>query len=612
MTARTPGVGRAPAPTSARDTDPGDARRAVSATGLLAEANEAGVVRAGDLQVARRLGRLCAEEDPRVLLAAALAVRALRSGSVCVRPDDLADLAVPDAEDAAEDRPSLAWPDPPAWLDALAASPMVGRGEAEPESPRPLRLVDGRLYLDRYWRDEQRVRDEIDRRAATATPPGDPSRLGAAVRRVLPAPEDSLQRDACEAAASGLLAVVTGGPGTGKTTAITRLIAVLHEIDPAPLRVALAAPTGKAAARLGEAVAEETAQLASNGLLPPRMTTPPAPTTLHRLLGLGRSGSAAGRGRHDRDHHLPHDVVVVDETSMVSLPLMARLLDALRPDARLVLVGDPDQLTSVEAGAVFADVVARLGARPHTARAVVRLERVHRFGGAVAALADAIRRGDGEAALAVLHGDDEAVTLVADDDPSLRGIRDDVVASATARLAAARAGDATAALAALAGHRVLVGHRRGRWGLTGWSARVLEWETRAGLAPASHAVGRAVIARSNDPATGLANGDTGVVLPGGTGGAVAVFGSGPRPLELPLHRLADVDPLLALTIHRSQGSQYDGVSVVLPPAHSPLLTRELLYTAVTRARRTVRVVGDDAAVAAAVSRSVRRASGLRQ
>lgn len=594
--------------------DPGDPRLTHGAGEVLGAFNTAGIVAAADVQIARRLGRLCAEDDPAVLLAAALAVRALRSGSVCVRLDALGDLALPEGEEARPDddpdEPTLPWPAAAAWTTAVAASPLVARGESDPDEPRPLRLVGDRLYLDRYWRDERLVREDVDRRAGQVLPVADSARLTAHLERLFPDPGDDRQRLACLTAASGLLTVVTGGPGTGKTTVITRMIALLGELDPAnPPRVALAAPTGKAAARLTETVSDQWGALAAAGRLPARLPMPEA-TTLHRLLGATGPGRGGTRFRHDRRHRLPHDVLVVDETSMVSLPLMARLLEAVRPHARLVLVGDPDQLASVEAGAVLADVAARLSEAPATASRVVRLERVHRFGGTLAALADAVREGDADRAVAVLTGGDDDVVLV---DPGARGsARDDVVQACRARVAAAASGDAPAALAALELHRVLVAHRRGPHGLGTWSEVVRQWEADAAGHAAAAAVGSPVIVTANDAAAGVANGDTGVVLPGTEGSLVVAFGQPRSPRTVPLHRLGDLEPLLALTVHRSQGSQYDAVTVVLPPPDSPLLTRELLYTAVTRARRRVRVIGDAASVAAAVARPVRRASGLRE
>jgi exodeoxyribonuclease V alpha subunit len=614
---------------------------AIAAGPLLAVFNAAGVLAAADVHVAQRLGRLCGEQDERVLLAVALTVRAVRSGSVCVRLDDLDTLSVPEAEDVTAVA-ELPWPDPAPWEAAVRASPVVTEGAGHPD--RPARFVGGRLYLDRYWQDEQVVRRHVDERLGVGPTPVDATRLAAACTRLFPERQDGAQRLAAAAAALGRLTVLTGGPGTGKTTTVARLLAVLHDVSGAGLRVALAAPTGKAAARLQEAVRETV------GAMDPadqRRVGLPEATTVHRLLGW-RAGSST-RFRHDRDHHLPHDVVVVDETSMVSLPLMARLLEALRPQARLVLVGDPDQLASVEAGAVLGDLVARSvsgdalpsalaavlpddvptepAARTALRGGVVRLEVVHRHGAVIAGLAAAIRGGQADEALRLLRAGEPRVQFVetagdAPSDSELAVVRRRAEAAGVALTSAAQAGDVPAALEALESHRVLVAHRRGPAGVARWASLVEQWVaeawTRQGHAATTvdaSAVwypGRPLLVTRNDRDTGLYNGDTGVVVATAGGGVVAVFGDAASPVRVRPHRLPSVETVHATTVHRAQGSQFTHVSLVLPPATSPLLTRELLYTAVTRAREGVSVVGTEAAVRAAIARPVRRASGLRE
>ncbi|MEL7977333.1 exodeoxyribonuclease V subunit alpha [Isoptericola sp. F-RaC21] len=636
----------------------GDVRVAVDAPGLLREFNAAGLVAATDVHVATRLGRLTGEDDPTVLLAVALAVRALRGGSVCVRLDDAAELAAlalpedADRGDALADGAAAAppWPDHAAWVRAIEASPLVAQGAGGPDD-RPARWVGGRLYLDRYWRDELTVRRLVDARlqAPPLAPPA-VDRLESALSRLFPAAGDVRQRLAAAHAAGRRLTVLTGGPGTGKTTTVARLLAVLQDVAGEPaLRVALAAPTGKAAARLQEAVRDVVAALPTEDR---ERTGRPEATTVHRLLGY----RSATRFRHHAGHHLPHDVVVVDETSMVPLSLMARLLEALRPDARLVLVGDPDQLASVEAGAVLGDLVARPpvvddpaehvtttpAAEPvaapdaaagstseSLANGVVRLVTVHRQGSdsAILPLAAAIRDGDADAVLDVLRAGTGGVELVeADterlDEHAVRGLHDDAVDAGRRLVAASRAGDAAGALEALNAHRVMVAHRRGPVGVARWAAQVEGWVEDAtadralptAVAGSPWVVGRPLLVTSNDADVGLYNGDTGVLVAEGDpadGAVVAVFGDPRSPLRVRTHRLPPVETVHAMTVHRAQGSQFRRVSLVLPPPASPLLTRELLYTAVTRAQEFVRVVGTADAVRAAVAHPVRRASGLR-
>lgn len=662
--AATPAVPASDSPTPASlgtptaTLDPYDARLALRASPLLRTFNVAGLLSAADVHVAQRLGRLAREADETVQLAVALAVRGVRSGSVCVELDDAASLtAEAEVEGATVDLP---WPERAAWREAIERSPLVAVGPAGHED-RPVRWVDGRLYLDRYWRDEQVVRAEIDARleqatrlADSGTDPGvvpadaghagaalavDPATLRASVERLFPREVDERQRLAAVTCAVSPLTVLTGGPGTGKTTTVARILAILQEVagegvGRPRLRVALAAPTGKAAARLKEAVGLEVGRLGADDH--ERVGDLEA-TTIHRLLGW-RPGSST-RFRHDRSRRLPHDVVVVDETSMVSLPLMARLLEALRPHTRLLLVGDPDQLASVEAGAVLGDLVRRpavgdgplpavaaalplpagFPAEDHAAlrHGVVRLTVNHRFEGLeLAALAAAIRDGQIDAAVALLRSGHPSIEWVETDGAltpaHLAGLHDDVRSAGSALLAAARAGDATEALRALEQHRLLLAHRRGPAGVAHWAEVAEAWVADPG-APDQQGpwpLGLPLLVTTNDRDSGLFNGDTGVVVADDAGGRVAVFGDPDRPLRISPHRLPAVVPVHAMTVHRAQGSQFARVSLVLPPATSPLLTRQLLYTAATRAREAVRLIGSEEAVRVAVGREIRRASGL--
>jgi exodeoxyribonuclease V alpha subunit len=619
--------------------DPFDVRYAVHATGLLATFNRAGVLSSADVQVASTLGRLAGEHDEQVLLAAALAVRAVRLGSVCTDLREVRATATADTEEAAgPDVEALPWPAPEDWYAACAASVLVADG-VDGAADRPLRMVDGLVYLDRYWRQERLIRADLDVRALRTAPDVDRARLRSALAGLFPDAAPDHQRLAAAACVTGWVTVVAGGPGTGKTTTVARLLALLHDVLDTPPRVALAAPTGKAAARLQEAVAAESADLRRRGV-----ATPPAydASTLHRLLG-SRPGSHS-RFRHDRHNRLPYDVVVVDETSMVSLTLMARLLEAVRPDARLVLVGDPDQLASVEAGAVLGDLVHRPSRTTPETRAplladllpddlqprdeadaelrndVVRLRRPHRFSGMIDTLAAGVRDGDPEQVLQALRGGDTVTFVETADDAqptpaALSALRADVEASGRALHAAALDGDARRAVAALEEHRLLCAHRQGPYGVSTWSAQVERW-VRAAVedhgADEEWYVGRPLLVTANDYDLRLYNGDTGVVVDDGAGGRVAAFGRGGDPVLVRPNRLSGVQTLHAMTVHRGQGSQFGRVSVLLPSADSRLLTRELFYTAVTRAKDLVRVIGSEQAVRAAVTRPVVRASGLRR
>ncbi|HEX2212474.1 MAG TPA: exodeoxyribonuclease V subunit alpha, partial [Mycobacterium sp.] len=310
--------------------------------------------------------------------------------------------------------------------------------------------------------------------------------------------------------------------------------------------------------------------------------------------------------RHHRANRLPHDVVVVDETSMVSLTMMARLLEAVRPDARLILVGDPDQLSSVEAGAVLADLVDGLGG----AR-IAELTTPHRFGESIGRLALAIRTGDADTAVDVLRAGGDHIEWIDTDQPA-EVLRKVLQPQAIELRKAAILGDAPAALAVLDEHRLLCAHRRGPYGVRYWNHQVERWLAESTGEPiwSQWYPGRPVLVTANDYGLQLYNGDTGVtVLRDGVLRAVI---AGTERLEFATSRLADVETMHAMTIHKSQGSQADEVTVLLPPEDSRLLTRELFYTAVTRAKEKIRVIGPQASVRAAVDRRAMRASGLRE
>lgn len=569
-------------------------RRSLTAGGLLRAFNDAGVLDSADVHVATRLCMQAGEPGEAAALALALAVRALRSGSVCV---DLTTVAG-ELDDPFD--PQLSWPDPTAWLAVLRGSPLLG------ETP-VLRLYQDRLlYLDRYWREEEQVCADL--LAERPAPPAvDDAVLEAGLARVFSRPGSQEQCQAVRIALSQWTTVLTGGPGTGKTTTVAGLLALLMEQAelggrPRP-RIALAAPTGKAAARLQEAVRVEVGLL---GAADRARVSGLRAVTLHRLLGY-RPGTSA-RFKHHRGNRLPHDVIVVDETSMVSLTMMARLLEAVRPQTRLILVGDPDQLASVEAGAVLADLVDGLGGRDDVR--IAELRTSHRFGASIGQLAQAIRDGDADGALDLLAAGGPHVEFVDTAQPTA-ALRDLLVANAMRIRAAAAAGDPAAALAHLDRHRLLCAHRDGPSGVRHWNQQVERWlaEETGESFWAQWYLGRPVLVTANDYGLGLYNGDTGVCLLVDGGLRVAVAGAD-RVQEFAASRLSEVETMHAMTIHKSQGSQADEVTVLMPPEDSRLLSRELLYTAVTRAKEKVRIVGTTAEVRAALDRRVVRASGL--
>jgi exodeoxyribonuclease V alpha subunit len=619
-----------------------DASLALRTDGLLGTFNRGGILTAADVHVARRLGAIAGEADDAVLLAVALVVRSTRHGSVVLDLTTAPATTSPDVDD--DDSAALAvevaldWPDD--WVARCAASSLVGG---------PLRMLGSQIWLGRYWDQEEQVARELLERSASRPDDLDLDVLTAGLDRLFVSGADDDQRLAAAVCALSRVSVLAGGPGTGKTTTVSRLLALLREQHP-EWRIALAAPTGKAAARLEEAVRSSTATLspADRSRLGEL-----AATTLHRLLGW--RPESRSRFRHDRTNRLPFEVVVVDESSMVSLTMMARLLEALRPSTRLILVGDPDQLASVEAGAVLGDLVDRtvLGRRTAPFAATLRtvlpgvsvddgvlspgsllspdatvrdgvsaLSTNRRFpaDSGIARLAAAVQEGRGEDALAVLRSGSPEVEIVEVHDDAylsaeqLGGVRTEVQECGAALHLAAERGDAVAALEVLERHRLLCAHRRGLRGVQHWSALAERWIAEVHpVVPRADGryAGEPLLVTTNDRDIDLYNGDTGVVLDDGQGGLIAVFGRGGAPITVPLVRLGAVRSLHAMTVHRSQGSQFDRITVLLPPAKSPLGTRETLYTAVTRAKEHVRVIGSAEALVTAVGRPAARATGLR-
>ncbi len=619
-----------------------DARLALGVEGTLREFNQAGILATSDVHVAVRLARLSGTTDVAVQLGAAFAARAPRLGHVCVDLLSISGTASTDTDTPA-DIGALPWPDPVEWAARMAGSPLVGDG-------CPLHLEGTVLYLDRLWADERQVASDLLERAGRLADGVDVDLLTSGLERLFDgggAPD--FQRMAAATAVLRRVSVVAGGPGTGKTTTVARVLALLEaqaaKSARRPPLVALAAPTGKAAARLQEAVRGGAAAMDIDAEVRARLGALPG-ATLHRLLGFNPGNRT--RFRHHRLNRLPHDVVVVDETSMVALSLMARLMEAVRPDARLILVGDPEQLASVEAGAVLGDIVgpaaqvfcmgdgaraqlaavcaqevpaADAGPRSAIGDGIVVLRRVHRYGGAIAELAGAIQHGDADAAMAVLGAGDSNVQWIPSDAaaPSSLQALGDVRALAVdcgrAVLEAAKVGDAERAIAALGRFRLLCAHRRGPEGVATWMGHVQNWlraEVEGFATGTEWYVGRPLIVTENDYGLQLYNGDTGVVVATADGRLVATFSRGDAIAEVSPTRLAAVDTVYAMTVHKSQGSQFDVVAFLLPSADSRVLTRELLYTAVTRARERLILVGSDASIRSAIERPITRASGLRR
>ncbi|WP_181407505.1 exodeoxyribonuclease V subunit alpha [Nocardioides sambongensis] len=585
-----------------------DARVAVGASGTFAALNLAGVLDAADIRVAQRVGALGEETDQSVLLAVALAVRAVRLGSVGVDLRRVCEIALPDG---------VVLPDAAEWVAAVEASPLTAAGVIHHE----LDLVS----LDRYHRLERQVADDLLTRMAADAPAVDADVLATTRQRVAGPHFSDEQGSAVDHAVRHRTTVLTGGPGTGKTTTVARIVVALADQFAAEqvrrqggepvaggrhFSVALAAPTGKAATRLQEAVNAELTALGIDSADAGR----PEASTLHRLLGWRPDNTT--RFVHDRSYRLKQDLIVVDEASMVDLTLMARLLEAVRPETRLVLVGDPGQLTSVGAGAVLSDLVA--GFADHADSPVVALQHNHRSTEEIKALAQALRDGDPDEVLAVLRRGSAEVEYVETDDPA--AVLRPACTAAAVRVHAAATGEgaptarAAAALEALEGFRLLCAHRQGPYGVRHWNRQVETWLAEELGQPLGgvYYPGRPLLVTANDYTLDVYNGETGVVVLDDDGRRRAWIAGVGAPRAFAPGRLDAIDTMHAMTIHKSQGSQAETVTVLLPDADSRLLTRELFYTAVTRAKSRLRVVGSEEAVRAAVATTAQRATSLRQ
>ena len=502
---------------------------------------------------------------------------------------------------------------PPAgrWQELLSGCDTVGR----PGDYTPLVLdAAGRLYLHRSWDSERRVADGILVRSAPLSV--DVAGFTAGLDRYFPATAGAgdLQREAALAAISRRFTVISGGPGTGKTTTVARILALLIELAAGdPPCILLAAPTGKAAMRLKQSIVKSVEQLALTEAV--RSALPEEVSTIHRLLGVIPGRSAF---RHNRENPLPCDVLVVDEASMVDLPLMSRLLDALRIDTRVIMLGDRDQLASVEAGAVLSDICA--GGSPGTVisvdrPAIVHLTKSYRFTdeSGIGRLSRLVNSGDGDGALALLKSgrySDVCWRSL----PSAETFAESLSAAVSEGFAAlVRSTTPADALDALELFRVLAPHRYGRHGVDNLNCLIDSALSRMRPAASSATALIPLMITGNTYDLGLFNGDTGVLVGEKDGYGSAAFFPDPESVvrRISVLRLPPHETAFALTIHKTQGSEFDSVLLILPEQMTELLSRELLYTAVTRARKRVEIWGDEEVFRRAVERRVARSTGLR-
>ncbi|MCZ8073813.1 MAG: exodeoxyribonuclease V subunit alpha [Paucibacter sp.] len=626
-----------------------------------------------DAALAGFMHELDPQADAAVLLAVALLSHLEGRGHACLPLAQLCEDA-PDllgwGAEPAQRLAELNLPTTPAELtQRLAASPLVWQPGA-PDSHSPLVLQGQRLYLRRYWQYEQRVASQVLARVS-ATERLDTAALRGWLGRLFPTPAAGLdwQQLACAVALRSRLAVITGGPGTGKTYTAARLLALLFAVHPQrqTLRVALAAPTGKAAARLKQSI-ESALQGLAEALAPDfdlrELASHIGPArTLHALLG-ARPETRAFRA--DAAHPLELDVLIVDEASMVHLEMMASLLEALPPGARLILLGDKDQLASVEAGAVLGDLcreAERGGYSAATAafaqaataqvlpaeylqaeqpqalaQATVMLRESRRFGGPIGQLALAVNRGDVAAAQALLaSAEDQALLQLPAPEPdhvlrlALQGRPGAPGGYASYLQVLRQRPPAEAGLQAFEDwarrvlgeferFRLLCAVRAGAWGTEGINLAVERALTEAGLLSrrGEWYEGRPIMVTRNDPSVGVFNGDIGIALKPhklldaqGLIPLRAYFLDGPQLRSVGVSRLNDVETAFAMTVHKSQGSEFEHTVLVLPEQGGSHLSRELVYTGITRARKFFTLVSPQAQTFhQALRQRTRRASGL--
>jgi len=606
-------------------------RAGARAVDLLERARRAGVLSPLDLHVANRLGALFGDARDAVRWAAALACRQESLGHVCADLERLSEEGLAGEEDGLETAfAALATHATVGeWRAALADSPLVegAHDAARDGTVKPLVLdAQGRLFLRRLFRAETALADAVARRIARPDLPLAGFDASAAIARLLAdrpgspdVPDDDAPRRALAVGLARPLAVLTGGPGTGKTTLVARLVRLLalqaESAGARPPRVLLLAPTGKAAAAMAGAFARERARPGIEAAI--REALPATAETLHRALARRAPRFDAAGARPGRPAGFVADVVVVDEASMVDLEQMERLFAACETVPRLVLLGDPGQLASVEAGAVLSDLCGEDGGgapAPGLERSVVRLTRSHRYAasGGLGRLAEAVRAGDADAAIAVL------------DDPRFPDVERRALESPRALVQAlavdvralvrsvAAEGRPEAKLERLADYRVLCAHRRGAFGVEALARALDEVAAleRRGSSRAAAFAGRLLLVTRNAPEQALANGDVGLVerQDGGLRVLFPAADGGVRSLSLA--RLPAHESAIAMSVHKSQGSEFAAVDLVLAPQVSRLMTRELLYTGITRARERLRIHASEAVLRAAIARRARRDSGL--
>lgn len=551
----------------------------------------------GDLEVhaAERIGSSCVDDlgffD---VLSVACAIWATQQGHVCFDLDDEAVWA----SVSEQHRPDVA-----TWIEAVSSSHLVHVARSWKDSvdgTRPLVLCERRLYLARQWIDEGVVVERLKSRRSIPVRSVD----SAAVDALFASEDrDGRQYEAVLQSLTARTSILAGGPGTGKTYTIARIL--VAAVRSGVHSIALAAPTAKAAVQMRNSLTQALAgDIPDLDLEQRRLLEQLEPSTIHRLLG-SRAGTST-RFEHGPGYPLPHQLVVVDEMSMVSLPLMARLLEAVSDETNLVLVGDPGQLDSVENGSVLRDLTD-IDLGPSIPMTILEFSR-RNLGTRSSDFSAAVRSGDFDRAIAVLREDDADSSLrwIDTEDPlgSIAALSE-VLASWRELADRAAHDDLDGSLRSLNEARILCPHREGPYGVEAWNRAVSQVVSDS---RDRWRAGDIVIKTHNDLSQGLANGDTGVVVRD-EGGLVFAFRHADSVVKVPVTVDEAVELAFATTVHKAQGSEFSTVAVVVPPRSSPLSTRELLYTAMTRAKPRAVIIGSTDDIAHAIATQRRRSSG---
>jgi exodeoxyribonuclease V alpha subunit len=616
--------------------------------GCLDELERRGVLLAIDAHLGRVLQRLDPKGSVLVPLAGAFASHAVQTGHVCL---DLNAVVETPLFDDHEVLVQVDWPSVAEWKEALGHSSLVGvPGQAELE---PLiRDPRGRVYLQRYAQYQTELARAI--RARLRTRSVDESKLAARLASLWnldTRSTDDLQPIAAALAARNHLTLISGGPGTGKTTTVAKVLLLLKdqaELAGRELRFMLLAPTGKAAQRLSSALNEGLVRAGASAEVVAALSN--AATTIHRALGYNRRTPT--RFFYNRKRPLPADVVIVDEASMIDLALMAKLFDAVDPDASLILLGDKDQLSSVEAGAIFGDIyneqadhsyssgvlkyLERLGislspgSHSHetstdangdsmrVADCMVHLQKSHRYreDGGIGRLAKAVREGRVDALERALEDPDLRWLSARTEFTRKKQLHESpLIEAALQRYEPfARAQTTEERVELFKAFRVLCALRKGPRGVEGFNAALELALTRRGLLQTQEKFyrGRPILITENDYQLGLFNGDIGILELDGYGRCFAVFEDKTGLRRIGIARLPAHETVFAMTVHKSQGSEFDEVMLVLPDEPAPVVTRELLYTGITRARSRVVLCASQAVLEYSAAHRVQRASGLRE